>query len=33
MQIFIDFEDTYTLEELNEIREKQMDYVEANDED
>ena len=33
MQLFIDIADAYTMEELNEIREKWVDHVEANDED
>ena len=33
MQLFMDLDDTQTMEELNEIREKQVDYDKANDED
>ena len=33
MQIFIDIEDTYTMEDLNRIREKLVDYIQTNDEE
>lgn len=33
MQLFIDLDNSYTMEELKNIREKWVDYVEANDED
>ena len=33
MQIFIDNEDNYTMEELNTIREKWVDYIQTNDDE
>ena len=33
MQIFIDDEDNYSMEKLNTIREKWVNYIQTNDED
>ena len=33
MQIFIDTEDIYTMKKLNNIRERLVDYIQANEED